>query len=90
MERTLEYLRICRVKRVDIPGRHIIDRQVAGIEVEVPQFDDQVSSVSGYVRQRSAYIHGREKLEINFPSDNEKAVSKAMEQMLLSKGSAKQ
>ena len=34
--------------------------------------------------------HGGEKLEVNFAPDNEKAVSKAMEQMLLSKGSAKQ
>ncbi len=34
--------------------------------------------------------HGGEKLEVSFPPDNEKAVSKAMEQMLLSKGSAKQ
>jgi hypothetical protein len=34
--------------------------------------------------------HGGEKLEVNFPPDKEKAVSKAMEQMLLSKGSAKQ
>ena len=33
--------------------------------------------------------HGGEKLEVIFPSDNEKAVSKAMEQMLLSRGSAK-
>jgi hypothetical protein len=33
--------------------------------------------------------HGAEKLEVIFPSDNEKAVSKAMEQMLLTKGSAK-
>ncbi len=34
--------------------------------------------------------HGGEKLEISFPSDDEKAVSKAMEQMLLSRGSANQ
>jgi hypothetical protein len=34
--------------------------------------------------------HGGEKLEVNLPPDKEKAVSKAMEQMLLSKGSAKQ
>ncbi|MGA8658777.1 MAG: hypothetical protein WB586_21790 [Chthoniobacterales bacterium] len=34
--------------------------------------------------------HGGEKLEIIFPSDEEKAVSKAMEQMLLSRGSANQ
>ena len=34
--------------------------------------------------------HGGGKLEVNFPPDKEKAVSKAMEQMLLSKGSAKQ
>jgi len=34
--------------------------------------------------------HGGEKLEVNFPPDNEKAVSKAMEQMLHFKGSAKQ
>ena len=32
---------------------------------------------------------GGEKLEVKFPSDNETAVSKAMEQMLLSRGSAK-
>jgi hypothetical protein len=30
--------------------------------------------------------HGGEKLEIIIPSDNEKAVSKAMKQMLLSRG----
>jgi len=34
--------------------------------------------------------HGGEKLEIIFPSDDEKAVSKAMEQMLLFRGSANQ
>ena len=34
--------------------------------------------------------HGGEKLEIIFPSDDEKAVSKGMEQMLLSRGSANQ
>jgi hypothetical protein len=34
--------------------------------------------------------HGEEKLEIIFPSDDEKAVSKAMEQMLLSRNSATQ
>lgn len=34
--------------------------------------------------------HGGEKLEIIFPSDDEKAVSKAMEQMLPTRGSAKQ
>ena len=34
--------------------------------------------------------HGGEKLEVNFPPDNEKAVSKAMGQMLLSRDSAKQ
>ena len=34
--------------------------------------------------------HGGEKLEIIFPSDDEKAVSKAMEQMLLSQGPANQ
>jgi hypothetical protein len=33
--------------------------------------------------------HVGQNLEINFPSDDEKAVSKAMEQMLLSRGSAK-
>jgi len=33
--------------------------------------------------------HGGEKLEIIFPSDDEKAVSKAMEQLLLSRASAK-
>ena len=33
--------------------------------------------------------HGGEKLEVMFPSDNEKTISKAMEQMLLSRGSAK-
>ena len=32
---------------------------------------------------------GGDKLEVKFPSDNETAVSKAMEQMLLSRGSAK-
>ena len=37
-----------------------------------------------------AAAHGREKLEIIFPSDDEKAVSKAMEQMLLFRGSANQ
>lgn len=30
---------------------------------------------------------GGEKLEINFPSDEENAVSKAMEQLLISRGS---
>jgi hypothetical protein len=34
--------------------------------------------------------HGGEKLEVNFPPDKEKAVSKAMEQMLLPRGPAKQ
>ena len=34
--------------------------------------------------------HGGEKLEIIFPSDDQKAVSKAMEQMLLFRGSANQ
>jgi hypothetical protein len=33
--------------------------------------------------------HGGEKLEVMFPSDNEKAISQAMDQMLLSRGSAK-
>ncbi len=33
--------------------------------------------------------HGGEKLEVMFPSDNEKAILKAMEQMLLSRASAK-
>src|SRR5271166_64573 len=33
--------------------------------------------------------HGGEKLEVMFPYDNEKTISKAMEQMLLSRGSAK-
>jgi hypothetical protein len=33
--------------------------------------------------------HGGEKLEVMFPSDNEKAISQAMDQMLLSPGSAK-
>jgi hypothetical protein len=33
--------------------------------------------------------HGGEKLEVMFPSDDEKAISKAMEQMLLSRDSAK-
>ena len=31
--------------------------------------------------------HGGEKLEVMFPSDNEKAILKAMEQMLLSRAS---
>ncbi|MBV9130407.1 MAG: hypothetical protein JO298_08465 [Verrucomicrobia bacterium] len=35
-------------------------------------------------------VHGGEKLEIIFPSENEKAVSTAMEQMLLSRDSAQQ
>jgi hypothetical protein len=33
--------------------------------------------------------HGGEKLDVMFPSDNEKAISQAMDQMLLSRGSAK-
>jgi hypothetical protein len=33
--------------------------------------------------------HGEQKLEIIFPSDEERAVRKAMEQMLLSQGSTK-
>ena len=33
--------------------------------------------------------HGGDKLEFIFPSDNEKAVSQAMDQMLLSRDSAK-
>jgi hypothetical protein len=33
--------------------------------------------------------HGEERLEVIFPSDNEKDLSKAMEQMLLSRGAAK-
>ncbi len=42
-------------------------------------------------RRSSAWSQGGgEKLEIIFPSDEEKAVSKAMEQMLLSRGSANQ
>jgi hypothetical protein len=34
--------------------------------------------------------HGEEKLEIIFPSDEEKAVRKAMEQMFLSRGPTNQ
>ena len=44
----------------------------------------------GVVALQVHATQGGEKLEVNFPPDNEKAVSKAMEQMLLSKGSAKQ
>jgi hypothetical protein len=65
-----------------------------GIITFVPRVrlkDSQVSHQEGFgalaLQVRAA--HGGEKLEVTFPSDNEKAVSKAMEQMLLPKGSAK-
>ena len=47
-------------------------------------------SLLGVLALRVHAAHGGEKLEVIFPSDDEKAVSKAMEQMLLSRGSAKQ
>ncbi len=44
---------------------------------------------SGVLALQVHAADGGEKLEVKFPSDNETAVSKAMEQMLLSRGSAK-
>jgi hypothetical protein len=47
---------------------------------------------SGELRRSALQVqaaHGVDKLEFIFPSDNEKAVSQAMDQMLLSRDSAK-
>jgi hypothetical protein len=66
---------------------------IGGIMTFIPRLrltDFQVSHQESFeilaLRVRAA--HGGEKLEIIFPSDEEKAVSKAMEQMLLSRDSA--
>jgi len=58
--------------------------------VRLADFEVSHQEQFGILALQIAAAHGREKLEIIFPSDDEKAVSKGMEQMLLSRDSAKQ
>ena len=67
-------------------------RKVGGIVTFVPRV--RLSRLSGVAIRKLGVLalqvhaaHGGEKLEISFPSDEEKAVSKAMKQMLPSRGS---
>jgi hypothetical protein len=65
-----------------------------GIITFIPRFrlkDFHVSHQEsfGVLALQVGAAHGEERLEVIFPSDNEKDLSKAMEQMLLSRGAAK-
>jgi hypothetical protein len=53
-------------------------------------FDVSRQEGFGVLALQARAAHGGEKLEIIFPSDDEEAVSKAMEQVLLSRGAATQ
>jgi hypothetical protein len=58
--------------------------------VRLAEFNVSHQEGFGVLALQVQTAHGGEKLEIIIPSDNEQAVSKAMKQMLLSRGSADQ
>ena len=78
----------------ETPGAEEPKETFGGIISFVPRLrlkDFRVSHQEsfGVLALQVGAAHGGEKLEVMFPSDNEKTISKAMEQMLLSRGSAK-